>query len=64
MRGSLLKRILLTILFALVVYYFTLPPINLHAFSFYIYLIFVMLFFIAISIPDVISSLLKTKRMI
>ena len=64
MRGSLLKRILLTILFALVVYYFTLPPINLHAFSFYMYLIFVMLFFIAISIPDVISSLFKTKRMI
>ncbi|MBQ1812772.1 MAG: CvpA family protein [Bacilli bacterium] len=64
MNKSLFKRILCTIIFALVVYYFALPPINLHAFSFYMYIIFVMLFFIAMSIPDVVINLFKNKRMI
>ena len=62
MRKSLIKRIILTILFALIWYYIVLPPFNLHAFSFYLYLIFVMIFFILISIPETITNLFKTTK--
>lgn len=64
MNKSLFKRILYTVFFALVMYYFFLPPINLHAFSFYLYLIFVMLFFIIISIPEVFTNLFKVTKSI
>lgn len=62
MRKSLIKRIILTVLFALIWYYIVLPPINLHAFSFYLYLIFIMLFFILISIPETITNIFKTTK--
>ena len=59
---NLIKRIILTIVFALIWYYIVLPPINLHAFSFYLYLIFVMLFFILISMPEVFINMFKTTK--
>ena len=62
MRKSLFKRILLTLLFALIWYYFVLPPFNLHAFSFYLYVIFVFMFFIIISIPDTVINLFSTVK--
>lgn len=52
MKKNLFIRIISTVLFALIVYYFMLPPINLHAFSFYAYLILVILFYLTISIPS------------
>ena len=51
MKKSLFIRILSTIFFALILYYFMLPPINLHAFSFYVYLIIVLSFYLVISVP-------------
>lgn len=62
MRKSLFRRILLTIIFALIWYYIVLPPFNLHAFSFYLYLIFVFMFFIIISIPDTFINLFSTTK--
>lgn len=57
MKKRLSFRIVLTIVFALLVYYFMLPPINLHAFSFYAYLLMVAVFYLFVSIPDMFSSM-------
>ena len=52
MKKGLLKRIIYTILFALLVYYFTLPAFNLHSFGFYVYITFVALFYLMVSLPS------------
>lgn len=52
MKNSSFIRIVLTLIFALIVYYFMLPPINLHALSFYMYFIIISLFYIIISLPN------------
>lgn len=57
MKKRLSFRIIATIVFALLVYYFMLPPINLHAFSFYAYLLIIAIFYLFISIPDMFSSM-------
>ncbi len=65
MKKSLSLRIIITIVFALLLYYFMLPPMNLHAFSFYMYFILVALFYLFISIPDMfvnMSHMLVGKR--
>lgn len=61
MKKNLFIRIICTIVFALILYYFMLPPINLHAFSFYMYLIMVLSFYLIISIPSLFSNLITTK---
>lgn len=58
MKNNLFIRIILTFIFALIVYYFMLPPINLHALSFYMYLIIISSFYIIISIPNLFINLL------
>lgn len=45
MKKKVLKNILLTILFAAIVYYFMLPPMNLRATEFYVYVIVVLVVF-------------------
>ena len=60
MKKSLLKRILYTLLFALVVYYFTLPAFNLHSLGFYMYVIFVALFYLMISLPSMVKEIGRT----
>ena len=62
MKKNLFIRIIITVLFALIVYYFVLPPINLHAFSFYVYLILVALFYLTISIPSLFVSVFTNRR--
>ena len=61
MRKNLFFRIIFTILFALILYYFMLPPINLHAFSFYMYLILVLSFYLVISIPSLFVNVITNK---
>ena len=61
MKKNLFIRIICTIVFVLILYYFMLPPINLHAFSFYMYLILVLSFYLIISIPSLFSNLITTK---
>lgn len=61
MKKSLFMRIISTIVFALIIYYFMLPPINLHAFSFYVYLILVSLFYLTISIPSLFVSVFTNR---
>ena len=61
LKKNLFIRIIITIVFALIIYYFMLPPINLHAFSFYMYLIMVLSFYLIISIPSLFSNLITTK---
>lgn len=62
MKKNLFIRIISTLLFALIVYYFMLPPINLHAFSFYMYLILVALFYLTISVPSLFVSVFTNRR--
>ena len=62
MKKNLFIRIISTILFALIVYYFMLPPINLHAFSFYAYLILVAIFYLTISVPSLFVSVFTNRR--
>ena len=38
---KLIIRIVLTIIFALIVFYITLPPLNIHDASFWFYLLFI-----------------------
>lgn len=61
MKKSLFMRIISTIIFALVIYYFMLPPINLQAFPFYVYLILVALFYLTISIPSLFVSVFTNR---
>jgi len=59
-------RIIATLLFAFVVYYLTLPAINLHNLGFYIYLFFVLGFYIFIYIitfVDGTNVILKAKSL-
>lgn len=62
MKKNLFIRIISTILFALIVYYFMLPPINLQAFSFYMYLILVAIFYLTISVPSLFVSAFTNRR--
>lgn len=62
MKKGLFMRIISTLIFAILIYYFMLPPINLHAFSFYFYLILVTLFYLTISIPSLFISTFTNKR--
>jgi len=57
MKKSLVFRIISTIVFALLLYYFMLPPINLHAPSFYSFIITVFIFYLVISIPSLFEKL-------
>jgi len=62
----LIFRIIATLLFAFVVYYLTLPAINLHNLGFYIYLFFVLGFYIFIYIitfVDGTNVILKAKSL-
>lgn len=62
MRKGLFIRIISTIVFALLLFYFMLPPINLHAFSFYIYLILVVLFYLTISTPSLLINTFSKRK--
>ena len=62
MRKNLFIRIIFTVLFALILYYFMLPPINLHAFSFYMYIILVVVFYMFMSFPNMIMFSLKRRN--
>lgn len=62
MKKNLLMRVLTTIFFALILYYFMLPPINLHAFSFYFYFILVAFFYLIISMPSIFVNSFKRER--
>jgi len=62
LKKGLIIRILSTIVFALLLYYFMLPPINLHAFSFYAYIIMVALFYLTISMPRFFIDTFYHKR--
>ena len=55
-------NILITVFIGLILYYFMLPPINLHAFSFYVYLILVAIFYLTISIPSLFVSVFTNRR--
>ena len=61
MNKGLFKRIIFTILFALLNYYIFLPPINLQAMSFYVFIIYMLLFFVVISIPSILKDLFAGK---
>ena len=61
MKKNLFIRIIATVFFALILYYFMLPPINLHAFSFYMYLIMVLGFYLVISIPSLFANVITSK---
>lgn len=56
-KRKLSLRIIYTVLFALIMYYFMLPPINLHAFNFYMFVILVALFYLMMSIPSIFSGM-------
>lgn len=60
MKKNLSFRLIVTLIFALVLYYFMLPPINLQAGSFYTYIILLVIFYLFISIPDI---FINTTRM-
>lgn len=62
MRKNLIIKIISTLFFALFLYYFMLPPLNLHSFSFYIYLILVATFYLLLSIPSLFVQTLFYKR--
>ena len=62
MKKNLFIRIISTFVFSLILYYFMLPPINLHAFSFYMYLIMVIAFYLVISIPSLFSNIITSRR--
>ncbi len=49
MKNKILK-IIYTLIYAGVVYYILLPPLNLHALDFWIYIVFIILFYLFISI--------------
>jgi len=57
MKNKLNKRTIIkysiVILYALLLYYFTLPAINLHNPDFYVYIFMVMLILIVVTIPDI-----------
>lgn len=57
MKRKLGYRILLTLLFTLVLYYFMLPPINLHSFSLYLFIMLIAVFYLIIGIPDLFSNM-------
>ena len=61
MNKGLFRRIIFTILFALLNYYIFLPPINLQAMSFYVFIIYMLLFFVVISIPSILKDLFAGK---
>ncbi len=52
MKNRLVFKLLITLLFGLVLYYFMLPPINLHAGAFYTFIIIILLFYFIISISE------------
>jgi len=55
-----LIRIISTLIFTFILYYFMLPPINIHAFSFWIFIIFVVSFFLFVSLCTVSINKLET----
>ncbi len=55
-RHGELKAALITLLFALVLFYFSLPAINLHAEEFYSYIAMVLFFYTLVRIPLVVRS--------
>lgn len=59
MKKNLIIRISLTILFALFLYYFMLPPINLHSIIFYVYCISIYMFYLIISLPNLFIDFTK-----
>lgn len=52
---QLIIRIVLTIIFALIVFYITLPPLNIHDASFWFYLLFIFVFYKFIGLANITS---------
>ena len=57
MKKNLIFRIVLTILFAFILYYFMLPPINLQSPAFYAFAIIILIFYFMISIPSIFENI-------
>lgn len=55
MSQSKIKQIIWTLIFAIIIYYITLPAFNLHSLNFYIYLISIYIFYKLISIYDLLN---------
>ena len=62
MKRNFLTRIIYTIIFTLILYYFMLPPLNLHSIDFYIFIILVFGFYLLISIPSLVVSTIRGSR--
>ena len=61
----LILRIVSTLLFAFIIYYLTLPAINLHNLGFYVYLLFILGFYIfvrTVTFVDGSNVILKAKK--
>lgn len=48
MKNKIIK-IIITLIFTFILYYFMLPPINIHSFSFWIFILIIIMFFLFIS---------------
>ena len=52
-KKKLITKIILTIVFALIVFYITLPPLNIHDASFWFYVLFIFVFYKFLGLADI-----------